>query len=540
MLRPMIELHTRRDSPSPYLSPSRPLWMSFFVVGVVCLLFLSACGGGNTSVTPQKATAKGGNLTVGLIAEPTTLDPLKSASLYDSDIMYNIYDTLFRYNAQNQLVPDLVTSYTYTTPTSLTLNLHTGVTFQDGTPFNADAVVFNINRFLNDKASPRATDVENISSVLKASDSQVVIKLKKPFGPLLSVLANDVGMMLSPKAVQQLGATLGNGPVGVGSGPFLFSQWVKGSQLVLKANPHYWQKDKDGVQLPYLQSVTYHTITNGTVMFSNLETGQIQVGTNIDPNDLPQMKSDSSLIYRQIIGPGFTAVQFNTTVAPLNNVHVRRAIAYALNRQEIVQSVLKNVGAPATGPFSPATWAYDKSFTGYSYNIAQAKAELAQAGLSKVSLTLAITSGNPTTTQEAQYIQSELQPAGITLNIKQETFTTLVTDFQTKHYQTLLIGWTGSVDPDGVVYAMFTTHGGFDYTGYSNPQVDSLLNAARTTTDQTERAKDYQAAQKLIVQDAPCAFLTWSAVAQATSSKVKNYQLLPSAVMDFTSVYLAS
>jgi len=540
MLTPIIELHTRSDSHSRYSSPSRPLWMSFFAVGVVCLLFLSACGSGNTSGTTQKATGKGGNLAVGLIAEPTTLDPLKSASLYDSDIMYNIYDTLFRYNAQSQLVPDLATSYTYTTPTSLTLNLRTGVKFQDGTPFNADAVVFNINRYLSDKASPRSTDVENISSVLKVNNSQVVIKLKKPFGPLLSVLAGDVGMMLSPRAVQQLGSTLGNGPVGVGSGPFVFSQWVKGYQLVLKANPHYWQKDKSGIQLPYLQSITYHTITNGTVMFSNLETGQIQVGTNIDPNDLSQMKSNSSMTYRQIIGPGFSAIQFNTTMAPLNNVHVRRAIAYAVNRQEIVQSALKNVGVPATGPFSPGTWAYDKSFSGFSYNIQQAKAELAQAGLSKVSLTLTITSGNPTTTQEAQYIQSELQPAGITLNIKQETFTALVSDFQALHYQTLLVGWTGAVDPDGVVYAMFTTHGGFDYTGYSNPQVDSLLNAARTTTDQAQRTLDYQAAQKMIVQDAPCAFLTWSAVAQATTSNVKNYQLLPSAVMDFTSVYLAS
>jgi peptide/nickel transport system substrate-binding protein len=340
--------------------------------------------------------------------------------------------------------------------------------------------------------------------------------------------------------VQQLGANLANGPVGAGSGPFLFSQWVKGNQLVIKRNPNYWQKDKDGVQLPYLQSITYRPITNDTVMFNNLEAGQIQVATNINANDLPQMKADNSMTYRQIIGPGFTAVYFNTTIAPLNNVHVRRAIAYALNRQEIVQNVLKNVGAPASVPFSPATWAYDKSFTGYSYNIAQAKAELAQAGLSKVSLTLAISSGNPTLTQEAQYIQSELQPAGITISIKQETFASLVTDFQTKHYQTLLVGRTGSVDPDGVVYNLFSSHGGFHYTGYVDPQLDSLLDAARTTTDQGQRTKDYQDAQKLLVQDAPCAFLTWSAVAQATTSKVKNYQLLPSAVMDFTSVYLAS
>src|SRR5581483_6137360 len=147
-----------------------------------------------------------------------------------------------------------------------------------------------------------------------------------------------------------------------------------------------------------------------------------------------------------------------------------------------------------------ASWAYDKNLTSYSYDPSKAKAELAQAGLTSVSFTLLISSGNPTTLQEAQFIQSELQPVGITVTIKQETFTAEVTDVQTFNYQVASLGWTGSLDPDGSTFPLFTTTGGFNYTKYSNSQVDTLLNQARTVTNQAQRISDYQQAQRLIVQ----------------------------------------
>jgi peptide/nickel transport system substrate-binding protein len=419
--------------------------------------------------------------------------------------------------------------------------LRTGVKFHDGTPFNADAVLFNLNRFISDKASPRYTDVKDISAVIKVSDSQVQIKLKQPFSPLLNALTGDIGMMLSPSAVQKLGSKLGNTPTGVGSGPFIFGEWIKGDHLLLKANPNYWKRDADGNRLPYLQSIRYHAITDATVMYNNLETNQIQVASNIDPNNVAQIKTNPNLTYRQIPSPGFQSLQLNISQAPLNNVHVRRAIALGINRQEILDHVLKGVGFVAQGPLSPATWAYDKNYTGLAYDPAKAKAELAQSGLTgTISFTLSVTGGNPTTSQEVQFIQSQLQAIGITMNIKQETFTTLVTDFQTYHYQAVFIGWTGSLDPDGTMYAMFTSKGGFNYTNYKNPQVDALLDKGRTTLDRVQRIPDYQKAQQLIVEDASRVFLTYTVVYQATSSSVKNYFLSPGGAIDLSSVYIAS
>ncbi len=529
------------QSQVPMVVSRRKVWAPFIAIFLACIFILAACGGQTAPGSGSQTTGpkRGGTIVEGLAAEPASMDPLTSASLYDADVMANMYDTLLMYDTNSKIQPDLATSYTFASPTVLNLTLRNDVKFQDGTPFNADAVVFNISRFLNDPASPRYSDVLPIASVEKTGDFQVQIKLKQPYAPMLNVLTGAVGTMLSPAVVKSLGKGLINAPVKAGSGPFIFVEWIKGDHLLLKANPNYWKKDAQGNRLPYLDAIRFRTITNSQVMYNNLETNQIQVATSIDPNDVALAKSNPSLIYRQITSPGFASIQLNVSKPPLDNVHVRRAIAYAIDRQQILDHVLQGVGFVAKGPLSPASWAYDKNFKGITYDVNQAKAELAQSGVSNVSFPLLISSGNPTLLQEAQFIQSQLQAVGINISLKQETFATLVTDFQTFNYQSLLVGWTGSVDPDGTMYAMFYSKGGFNYTKYANAQLDSLLNSGRTTLDQAQRIPFYQQAQQIIVQDASRIFLTHGAVAQTTTSTVKNYPLYPSGVVYLASVYLS-
>jgi peptide/nickel transport system substrate-binding protein len=219
---------------------------------------------------------------------------------------------------------------------------------------------------------------------------------------------------------------------------------------------------------------------------------------------------------------------------------LRRAIAWAINRQELVDHVYQDIGVVAKGPISPASWAYDKSFSGISYDVNQAKSELSQAGASgKVSFTLSFTAGVPVILQAAQFIQAQLQAVGTTMNLKQEIFSTLITDWQTSNYQMAFFGFTGATDPDPLIYTLFTTHGGFNHSHYSDPVVDASLESARRTLDQAQRSADYAKAQQLIVQDAPLIFIYHPAVYQATSKRLQNYQLLPSTFVDFTSVYLS-
>lgn len=157
-----------------------------------------------------------------------------------------------------------------------------------------------------------------------------------------------------------------------------------------------------------------------------------------------------------------------------------------------------------------------------------------------MTFTMLIASGSPLATQEAQFIQSELQPAGITVNIKPEVFSTLLTDTQTHNFQAALVGWSGRPDPDGNTYSWFHTGGGNNTMQYSNPQVDSLLEHARASNDQKTRAQDYIQAQNLIVNDASYIFINHGVSIQASSKKVQNFLLLPTGIMEFASVYVSS
>ncbi|HEU5437942.1 MAG TPA: ABC transporter substrate-binding protein [Ktedonobacterales bacterium] len=506
----------------------------------MAVLLLAGCGGtGNgTSASGPKT---GGTLTVGLDSDVVTLDPLKSSALVDREVMLNIYDTLVRVDDKNNAQPDLATSWTTSADgKQVTFTLRTGVKFQDGTPFNAAAVVTNIERYVTTATSPRAGELATVDSVTATDDTHVVFNLKKAFAPLLLTLTDRAGMILSPAVIQSAGDNLANAPTGAGTGPFMFDSWVKGDHLTIKRNPNYWQKDSAGRALPYLNSVTYKPITNESVMFTNLQANTIQVAQDVDPKDIAAVKSNSSLVYKQIPGLSFFGFMLNVQAAPLNDVHFRRAIAYAIDRDEILHSVLQDVGVVAQGPLSPSSWAFNQSGTYFKTDVNQAKAELAQSSSPNGgSFDLLVSSGSPLNTQEAQFIQSELAKANITVNIKPETFATILSDTAAHSYQAALIGWSGRPDPDGNTYNWFHTGGGFNDMQYSNSQVDTLLEDARVQSDQTKRAQDYVQAEQIIAQDASYIFINHGVATQISSAKVQNFQLLPTTIMVFTQTYLS-
>ncbi|HEV2461478.1 MAG TPA: ABC transporter substrate-binding protein [Ktedonobacterales bacterium] len=510
------------------------------MLAALAVLMLAGCGGSANGNSNGPHT--GGTLTVGLNSDVVTLDPVKSSALVDREVMLNLYDTLVRSDANNNIQPDLATSWNYSTPTQLVFTLQSGVKFQDGTPFNADAVVFNISRILSaGTKSPRYTEVNTVSSVVKVDDTHVQFNLKKPFSPLLANLSDRAGMMLSPAVVQAQGDALANNPAKAGTGPFEFSSWVKGDHLTITRNPSYWQKDTNGNALPYLNQVTYKPITNGSQMFNNLQTSTINVAETLDPTDVPPAKSNSSLVYKQIPGLSFNGIELNTQAPPFNNMHLRRAVSFAIDRQEILTSVLHGIGVLAQGPIPPSSWAYNTGFQPYSHDVSSAKMELQQAGMPNgFTFTLLITSGSPLTTQEAQFIQSELQPAGITVNIKQETFAALLSDSAAHNFQAALLGWSGRVDPDGNTFGWFHTGGGFNDMQYTNAQVDALLEDARASSDRTKRTSDYHSAEQMILQDAPYVFINYGVAEQATTKTVQNFVLLPTTIMPFAQVYLSA
>ncbi len=516
-----------------------PLWLSLLCALLVVLAGCGSSSGPQTSNGP----VTGGTLNVGLTSDVVTLDPLKSSALVDRQVMLNVYDTLVRVDAQNTVQPDLATSWSYTSPTQLVFTLRSDVKFQDGTPFNADAVVFNINRILTAASSPRKSELTSVKSVKTVDATHVQFNLKAAFSPLLATLTDRAGMILSPAVVQATGANIANNPLKAGSGPFQFKEWTKGDHLTIERNPGYWQKDSAGRALPYLNAVSYRPITDGNVMATNLSTATIQVAQGLSPQAVASAKSNPSLIYKQIPGLSFFGIMLNTKQAPLDDVHVRRAIAWAVNRDEIVSSVLLNNGVVSQGPIPPSSWAYSASIAPYSHDVTKAKAELAQAanGGANVTFTMLIASGDPTGAQEASFIQSQLKEAGINVDIKPETFATLLTDTDaTKpNFQAATLGWSGRPDPDGNLYSWFHTGGGNNSMQYSNATVDGLLEDARAQSTQAQRATDYQNAEKQILDDSSYVFINHGVAVQATTTKVHNFQLLPTTIMVFTQVWLA-
>ncbi|HLZ61610.1 MAG TPA: ABC transporter substrate-binding protein [Ktedonosporobacter sp.] len=525
-----------------YFRPRKAYFSLLPAIFVICTLILAACGGTSTpNSSPGPSSKFGGNIKVGLASDVTNLDPLKSSALVDRQVMLNMYDTLVRVDEKNAIQPDLATTWSYTSPTQLVFTLRTDVNFHDGTPFNADAVVFNIKRILSTPSSPRFSEISAVKDVVAVDASHVQFDLKKAFSPLLATLTDRSGMVLSPAAIQKAGNKLTIAPMGAGSGPFMFVEWLKNDHLTIKRNPSYWLKDDQGNALPYLSSIRYQPFTDGNVEYTNLETGTIQAADAIDPKDVSLAKSNPDLIYRQAPGLSFFGFMLNTKSAPLNNVHVRRAIAWGTNRQEILDKVLLGIGVLSHGPISPTSWAYNSSLESYTYDVNKGKAELAQSGISgPVSFTMLVTGGSALNLQYAQFLQAELLPVGITMNIKQETFATILTDEQTFNFQAGLTGWSGRPDPDGNMYSWFHTGGGNNNMQYSNADVDKLLEDARTSSDQAQRTTDYQKAEDLINQDAPYIFIDHGVTGQITSAKIKNFTMLPTTIMVFTNVYVGS
>jgi peptide/nickel transport system substrate-binding protein len=507
------------------------------IILVVLSLFLASCSSNTAPSGPSGQVKYGGDIKVGLNADLFSLDPVKSTALVDRQVMLNMYDTLVKVNQKNEVIPDLATAWNYQSPTDLIFTLRTDVKFHDGTPFNADAVVFNINRILADTASPRLSEISAVKEVKAVDASHVEFVLKQAFSPLLAALTDRAGMILSPTAIQKVGAQqLATTPTGAGSGPFKFVEWVKADHILLQRNTAYWQKDAQGNQLPYLNSIRYRPITNGNVEYNNLETSNIDVADSLDPNFLQNIKANPGLIYKQQPGLSFFGLQLNVKAAPLDDVHVRRAIAWGIDAQELLTQVNKDVGVLSHGPISPTHWAYRKDFTPYSHNADKAKAELALSGKTSVSFTLLITSNSPINLLLAQYIQSELQNVGIKVEIKQEVFATLLSDTQAHNFQAAAVGWSGRPDPDGNLYSWFHTGGGNNNMQYSNAQVDKLLEDARLSTDQKLRTTAYQQAEEQIQQDVPYVFTNHGVVIQASTTKIKNFTLMPTGIMDFLTV----
>jgi peptide/nickel transport system substrate-binding protein len=501
------------------------------------VLFVSACGsgGGGAGGTASGTPKTGGTLKIAQDTEINTLDPNTSGLLVEREIYYNMYDSLLAINQKLQFIPGLATAWKFTDDKTMVITLRQGVKFHDGTDFNADAVKFNLDRYMTstDPAAARKSDLASVQSVEVQDASTVVLHLKKPDGTLLAALVDRAGMMLSPTAIRQLGARLAQAPTGAGTGPFEFVEWARDDHLTLKRNPDYWRKDGSGRQLPYLDQLVYRPLTDLNATLAALKTGDVDWTRVVAGKDVDAVKSDSNLVYHAIPGLGYQDIELNVSAPPFNDPAKARAVALAVDRAQLLKNVAFGNGVLSYGPITPASWAYDPGEKLFD------KADPAKAKASATGFSFTLKTANTQDSiQGGQLIQAQLAKAGITVNLLPEDFAKLTTETRVQHqFDAALSGWSGRIDPDGNTYAFFHTGGSFNDGRYSNPQVDQLLEQARASTDQATRKSLYQSAQRMIVSDAVNVFIYDTNVAQISSNKVQNFTLVPDGINRFAEVW---
>jgi peptide/nickel transport system substrate-binding protein len=468
------------------------------------------------------ASASAQVLEIGMDNGPTGLDPhLITAFPSFMVVNGNIYEGLTAVDKDLKVTPSLAESWSVSPDgKTYTFKMRSGVKFHDGTDMNADDVVSTIRRVQSkDIASPLASRLSAIEAA-KAVDSQTVeLTLKEPSAPLLSSLAT---IAIVPSEVETNKDILQKTPVG--TGPFKFQEWQPNGFILLAKNDAYWQKGT-----PKLSGLKFNIVPESATRQVGLTNGQYSLLPNIDAATALQLKGKPSVKLGETLDLAYTLIGMNTSKPPFDNAKVREAVNYAINRQEIVDAALFGAGVPG-GPLSPAlkSWALDvKEFSCYKPDPAKAQALLKEAG---VAMPVAVTM-NVLPRQDvkdvAQVVQEQLNKAGFKVELKNQEQGQFIQDWRNSNFDLFASINAGSPDPDEYFYRTFRTGGSTNVFKYSNPEIDQLLDKARTLQDQGGRKTAYDQVQKTLACSGPVAHLTYGTLFSAMRDKLQGYDVMP-------------
>jgi peptide/nickel transport system substrate-binding protein len=460
-----------------------------------------------------------------MVSDINTLDPCLSSSFYDRQILNNITDKLFDLNSKGKIIPVLATGYKVAPGGFVyTITLRKGVKFQDGTPFNAAAAKFNLDRYRSTACAPRAAELAPVRSVVAKGSSTLVIHLNEPFSPLLSILTDRSGMMMSPKAIQSEGTSFAQKPVG--TGPFVFSERVKGDHITLVRNPHYWRKG-----YPKASEVVFKIFVDPNTELVNLQSGQVDFIDAVTAQNVPTVKNNKKLHLVNRPGYGWGGFWLNVAApGPLHSKLIREAISAAIDRKAYIKAIAGSTAIPSNSPFGPGEFAYGSWDKPPAQNIKRAKTLVKQSGIKNPSFTFDTTSAT-VALQGAQILQQMLAKAGITMTIKTEDFPTILDQLSKHNFEASAVGWSGRPDPDQNSYNHFVALGPFNYGQYASGTVTNALNKARATQNLTKRRQYYAIVARTLAKDVPYVFTDHPNNSFAEIAKLKGFNYVPDGII---------
>jgi peptide/nickel transport system substrate-binding protein len=504
---------------------------------------ITACSSASTTASPSaSATAggtpkRGGTLNFGRETGPTQIDPANSIVGGDVYTLDKIFEPLYITNPLGQLVPWLAQGHTVSSDAKTwTFALRPGVRFSDGKPLVADDVVFSILRAAGDKNGPLSFLDFAIKSLKADGDHTVVATLSQPWAPFLSdisVFAN--GVLPKDFGGRSESAFFANP---VGTGPFTLKSLVKGGNVLLERNPHYWQPGK-----PYLDAVNFVYINDDNQRVLQLKGGQVEVISAVPATQVAALKADPSLVLKAFGSWAVDLLFFNEKVPQLADRHVRRAINYALNIPAIARATTYGT-APPGNSFFPPSLQYYKHVPTLGYSLAAARAELAKSRYPHgFSMSILVPSGTVQYVAAATIIQQELKPLNITVTLNQLDNAAYTAAFQAFNYQAMINGATNDIsDPDEMAsFQVDVKNGGSHsfWTFYDNPHAIALVHQAETEFNDAKRAALYAQIQGIVAQDAPYIALDYPPNIYAWAPRLHGFAVNPGGAYRLEDVWLA-
>jgi peptide/nickel transport system substrate-binding protein len=455
-----------------------------------------------------------GRLIAAIAGEPDQLDPNKTSAYFSFEVLENVYDTLVEPDANLQMRPALAESWDVS-PDQLvwTFHLRQGVTFHDGSPLTADDVVFTYRRIIDEELS-NVDKLSAVTGVRATNPSTVVIRLKQPTPNLLTNLGGFKGMAIVQRNNVESGQ-IATDPIG--TGPFAFEGQKSGDSITLNANPNYWGG------APQVSGVIFRFIPEKSTALSALQAGEVDWTDSIPTQRVNQLKDDDSINLAVTPSNDYWYLALNEARKPWDDVRVRQAISYAIDRNAIVAAT--SYGTAANNQLAiPEGSVWYTDYTTYRYDIEQAKRLLSEANATPQNLDMLVTNEYPETVTAAQIIADNLAPLGITVDIRTVDFATWLDEQNSGHFDMLMMGWLGNIDPDDFYYAQHHTNGTSNAQKFSNPDVDRLLDAGRVETNQNARADIYRKAATIIADECSYIYLYNPSVIQAWNKDMSGYE----------------
>ncbi|ARD49689.1 ABC transporter substrate-binding protein [Sporosarcina sp. P37] len=524
------------------------------------LLLLGACSNDNekeTGAPKEEGNKKGGSMIYARGADSVGLDPINITDGESIRVTHAIFETLFEYDKDLQLQPKLAESYeTSEDGLTWTLSLKTGVKFHDGTDFNADAVVFNFERWMDPDNEYHIGDFpyypflyggfkgeENhkIEHVKAVDEQTVEIKLKEKIAPFVSYLAIPMFGIASPAAIEQYNERFFENPVG--TGPFVFDSWTRNDKIVVKANENYYIDNQ-----PMLDQIIFTVVPDNSTRLNVLLSGEADFIDGMNPEDAKTIEDNENLelVKRPSFNEGFMVM--NTQKKPFDDVKVRQAINMAIDKQSLVDGFYSGFADVAKNPIPPSLWGYNDEIEDYAFDAEAAKELLAEAGYPDGFETEIWTMNNPRPylpqpMKTAEAIQANLQEIGVKAKIVTYEWATYLEKTGEGQHPMALFGWTGVMaDPDNFLYPNLSNTNmkppANNLAFYDNKEFQNLIEQARVTFEENERIDLYKKAQEVFHEDAPWVPLAHTTPPIGFADYVKGFEPHPMENDNYAVMYL--